>query len=197
MQALYAGEADEYERKQQKKDLRQGIRARHRGKDFRGEGADIVITGNERSKQSMKKLKPWQKNLREGKYGLALDQVLRPDAGSGPPSSEEALTLLVALRHRSALRTALVNREPGQLMPILQWCLRTIAHTRQLYVAYDVMLLLLHLYSDKLAEWSEDEQDGPEVMELIKRVEKRVRRGVDDSEKARNMMGMLDLLEAG
>lgn len=197
MEALYAGEADEYERKQRKKDLRQGIRARDRGKDFRGEGADIVITGNERSKQSMKKLKPWQKSLREGKYGLALDQVLQPGAGTDVYSSEEVLTLLTALRHRSALRSALANREPDQLLPILKWCLKFISHPRQLYIVYDVLLMLLHLYSEKLAEWSEDEQDGPEVIGLIKRVEKRVRHGVDLSEKARNMMGMLDLLEAG
>lgn len=197
MQALYAGEADEYERKQRKKDLRQGIRARDRGKDFRGEGADIVITGNERSRQSMKKLKPWQRNLREGKYGLALDQALQPDLNAAAYSSEDTLTLLMALRHRSALRTALSNREPDQLLPVLRWCLKYISYPRQLYLAYDMILLLLDLYSDKLADWSEDEQEGPEVLELIKRIEKRVRGGVDFAEKARNMMGMVDLLEAG
>ena len=54
MQAMIAGEADKYERKQKKKDMRQGIRARDRVKDYRGEGADIVITGNDRSRQDKK-----------------------------------------------------------------------------------------------------------------------------------------------
>lgn len=79
MQALMAGEADAYERKQKKKDMRQGIRARDRGKDYGGEEADLIIAGNDRARQQ--KLRPWQKHLREGRYGLALDHVLQPEGG--------------------------------------------------------------------------------------------------------------------
>ncbi|TKA78758.1 hypothetical protein B0A55_04130 [Friedmanniomyces simplex] len=111
MDALIAGEADAYERTQKKKDLRQGIRARDRGKDFRGEGADIIITGNERTRT--KPLRPWQRSLRSGKYALALDEVLAGQSFS----NEDMLTLVTALRHRSALRTALSNRSPENLVP--------------------------------------------------------------------------------
>jgi len=198
MEALVAGEADEYERKQRRKDHRQGIRARDRGKDFRGEGADIVITGNERSRQSLKKLKPWQRSLRAGKYGLALDQALEPAGGPTEFTNEDVRTLITALRHRSALRTALDQRSPEQLLPILTWCLKYLSHPRQLTLVYDILLLLLDVYSNKLAVWTvEDDEQGLKVIRLIKKVEKMVRLSVDHAEKAKNMIGMVQLLEAG
>lgn len=195
MQALLAGEGDEYERKQRKKDLRQGIRARDRGKDFQGEGADIVITGNERSRQSMKKLSAWQRSLRGGEYGLALDQVLQPDDGT--VKNTEVVTLVTALRHRSALRIALDGRRAEQLVPILEWCLKGIASPKHVYLAYDVMLVLVDLYSNKLVDWAEDGEEGEEVVRLIKRVQKRVRSGVELAERAASTLGMVQMLEAG
>lgn len=194
MEALMAGEADAYERKQKKKDLRQGIRARDRGKDFRGEGADIVITGNERIRQ--KKLQPWQKSLREGKYSLALDQVLEPIADQS--SHQDSFTLLTALRHRSALRTALANRDEEQLLPVLKWCLRYVNHPRHLMLVYDVLLMVLDLYSHRLGEWTESESDdGKEVLNLVNKISKRVRGGVDMAHRAESMLGCLEVLEAG
>ena len=203
MQAMIAGEADEYERNQHKKDLRQGIRARDRGKDFRGEGADIVITGNDRSRSSMKKMQPWQKNLREGKYGKALDLVLEPKGDKSNYQPDDILTLVTALRYRSALRTALSNRNADQLIPILSWCLKEVAQPRQIVIVQDIVLLLLDLYSHKLAEWQEDEDGSPgqdsgkEVNRLIRRIEKRVRQGVDLAQTAGYTMGMVEMLEMG
>lgn len=197
MQALVAGEADDYERKQRKKDMRQGIRARDRGKDFRGEGADIVITGNDRSQQSMKSLKAWQKSLREGKYGLALDQVLHRGGSKSQFVNEDVLTLLTALRHRSALRTALANREANQLVPVLDWCLKYVSHPRQLSLVYDTLLVLLDLHSHKLADWSDGDSEEAAVVKLIKGVQRRVRNSVNVAEKAQNMIGMVQMLEAG
>ena len=65
------------------------------------------------------------------------------------------------------------------------------ARTRSIEVAPELVSSKHHRHA------AGEEQDGPEVIGLIKRVEKRVRHSVDLSEKARNMMGMLDLLEAG
>ena len=200
MQALLAGEADEYERKQKKKDMRQGIRARDRGKDYRGEGADIVITGNDRSRQNKKKLEPWQKSLREGKYGLALDQALHPSKGTNSVSNEDVLTLITALRHRSALRTALADQNERQLIPVLEWCLKHLSHPRRLVLVYDVILLMLDLYSHKLPEWeAEEERDaaGRKVVLLVKRVEKRVKHEINLAHQAHFMIGMMGTLEAG
>ncbi|EMC92396.1 hypothetical protein BAUCODRAFT_287415 [Baudoinia panamericana UAMH 10762] len=194
MRALIAGEADEYERKQKKKDKRQGIRARDRGKDFRGEGADIIIAGNERTRQ---KLRPWQRSLRAGKYSLALDQVLKPNPREGF-SNEDMVTLLTALRHRSALRTALAGRSEEQLIPVLHWVLKYINHAEHVNLIYDVVLLLLHIYSPRLGEWQEaDDDEARQVVDLVKRIARRVRKGADYAAQARETLGMLELMEMG
>ncbi len=196
-EALLAGEADEYERKQRKKDMRQGIQARDRGLGYDGKDADLLIEGNDRSKQSRKKWDQWQKSFRQTKYGLALDQVLNEQPGKAPKSSQDAITLLSALRTRSVLAEALANRDAEQLLPILRWCLKYVSYPRQVFLVHEVFTVILDLHSQKMADWSEDDAEGREVMKLIKRIEKRVRRGVDSAEKATNMIGMVQMLEAG
>ncbi|KJX96051.1 small nucleolar ribonucleoprotein complex subunit Utp15 [Zymoseptoria brevis] len=194
MQALMAGEADEYERKQKKKDLRQGIRARDRGKDFRGEGADIVITGNDR--QRIKKLRPWQKSLRAGEYGQALDLVIPPD-GWKQFDKDDFLTLLVALRHRSALRTALANRSEHQLLPILALTYKYISYPQHVGMLYDVMLCFLELYSHRMGDWQTDDGEGKEVFDMVKKIHVRVVRAEGWADQAQRTIGMVDLLESG
>ncbi|KAK1012330.1 U3 small nucleolar RNA-associated protein 15 [Friedmanniomyces endolithicus] len=190
MDALIAGEGDAYERAQRKKDTRQGIRARDRGKDFRGEGADIIITGNERTRT--KPLRPWQRSLRSGKYALALDEVLAGD----PYSNEDMLTLVTALRHRSALRTAVSNRSPENLVPLLKWILKYINHARHVSLIYDVVLLLLDAYGEKMEEWLANEDDtGKEVLFLVKRLARRVRKGAYYASQAQGTLGMIGLME--
>lgn len=197
MQALLEGKADEYERKQKKKDMRQGIQARDRGKDFRGEGADIIITGNERTKT--KKLKAWQQSLRKGAYGQALDQVLSPAGGPDQFSNEEVLTLLTALRHRSALRTALAGRSEEQLTPVLGWVLKYINHPRLMTLTSDVLLVMLDLYSYRMGDWAEGAagDEGRSVCALIERIGKRVRRGCELAQQAEGVVGVLELLSEG
>ncbi|KAK4539636.1 hypothetical protein LTR36_010462 [Oleoguttula mirabilis] len=211
MDALLAGEADEYERKQKKTDMRQGIRTRDRGKDFRGEGADIVITGNDRARA--KKLRPWQRSLRAGQYGLALDQALEPSGAVGV-NTDEVLTLLTALRHRSALRSALAGRSAERLVPVLRWVLKHINHARHVQLTYDVVLLLLDLYSGQLAEWQEEAGGGDgreggggdgngngdgarEVRRLVTRLQRRVRQAADMASQALGTLGVLGMLEVG
>jgi len=191
MDALLAGEADDYEHKQRKKDLRQGIRARDRGKDFRGEGADIIIAGNDRARQ--KKPTPWQQSLRAGKYGLALDQTLTRPAFD----NEDVLTLLTALRHRSALRTALANRSEAELLPVIRWVLKNFGTPRHLNIIYDVLLLLLDLYSHRMVDWQDDGEDGREAYRLFVRIGRRVRYSAELAQQANSTLGMLSALEAG
>jgi U3 small nucleolar RNA-associated protein 15 len=194
MQALLAGEADEYERKQKKKDTRQGIRARDRGKDFRGEGADIVITGNDR--QRIKKLRPWQKSLRAGEYAQALDLVIPPD-GWKEFDKDDFLTLLVALRHRSALRTALANRSEHQLLPVLTLTHKYISYPQHVGMLYDVLLCFLDLYSHRMGDWQNDDGEGKEIFSLVKKIHVRIVRAQQWADQAQRMLGMVDLLESG
>ncbi|KAI7341984.1 hypothetical protein KC336_g23286, partial [Hortaea werneckii] len=208
------GTADEYERKQKKRDLRQGIRARDRGKDFRGEGADIVITGNERSRA--KKLKPWQSCLRKGEYKQSLDLVLTPSsskghnggADDGGVSKDDILTCLTALHHRSALRTALANRPSHALLPLLHFLLKQINSPRFVGLGTLVLGTLLDLYAPKFAKWQDgssgdeededvDEESAREVLRLLGRVQRRVRSAADLAGQAVATVGVLDLLAAG
>ena len=161
MKALISGEADEYERKEKKKDLRQGIRARDRGKDFKGKGADIIINGNYRSKQSRKKLRDWQKSLRTGKYGLALDQVLEPRGRGAQFSNQDVLMLIIALRFRSALRTALSGRTDERLVPVFAWCLKYMTFPRNVGLIHDVLLLLIDLHKGRMPKMMQPEKKPP------------------------------------
>lgn len=194
MGALLAGTADEYERKQKKKDMRQGIRARDRGKDFTGESAGIIISGNDRSRP--KKLQPWQRSLRENKFGLALDQVLAPVATEY--NNVDTITLLTALQQKTALSAALANRDEERLLPIVNWCLRYVNQPRLTGLACNVLERLLALHSHRLGEWAESEGDeGREVLNAVSRILKKVRGGVDMAHRAENMLGCLEVLEAG
>lgn len=74
MQALMAGTIDDYDRKNKKRKRGKGWEKRTRGKDFTGEGADIVIDGNLRSKTVAGQA--WAHVLRAGHYAKALDMVL-------------------------------------------------------------------------------------------------------------------------
>ncbi|QIW95659.1 hypothetical protein AMS68_001177 [Peltaster fructicola] len=196
MQAMIEGTADEYDRLRKKKDLRQGIRARDRGKDFRGEGADIVIVGNDN--RHAKKLTGWQKSLRSGLYSKALDEVLTPQTGRSKPDIVNVVTLVTALRHRSALRTALAGRSEEQLIPIAEWILLNINHPRFLPLITDVLLLFLDLYSYRFADWEDGEsEDGRKLVSLFSRISARVRRGVEVAEKAEGLVGIMSLLTAG
>jgi U3 small nucleolar RNA-associated protein 15 len=194
MQALVAGEADEYERKQRKKDMRQGIRARDRGKNFRGEGADIIITGNDRSRQP--KLRPWQKLLRIGEYGEALDEILPPGKWADH-DKDDFLTLLTALRHRSALRTALAGRPEYKLLPTLEVVNKYIMYPQHIDLLFDVVLVLLELYSHRMSDWQNDDGDGNEAYKLFLKIHHRVVKAHEWAEQAQRTLGMLDLLESG
>lgn len=194
MQALVAGEGDEYERKQRKKDVRQGIKARDRGKDFRGEGADIVITGNDRQRQT--RLRPWQKLLRAGDYAEALDEIL-PPGNWAQFNKDDFLTLITALRHRSALRTALAGRSEYRLLPTLDVVHKYITHPQHIHLLFDVVLVLLELYSQRMADWQNDDGEGKEVARLFAKIHTTVSRASEWADQAQRTLGMLDLLESG
>jgi U3 small nucleolar RNA-associated protein 15 len=73
MKALMEGTIDQYD-KSKKRKRGKGWEKRARGKDFTGEGADIVIDGNARGR--INSGRPWGHALRRGEYAKALDLVL-------------------------------------------------------------------------------------------------------------------------
>lgn len=179
MQALIDGTLEEYDRKKNKK-RPAGIDKRLRGMKFMGEGADVIIEGNDRSKA--KKEAPWERMLRHGKYGEAVDHVLQ--AGLPPIT---VLTLLTALRHRSSMRAAFQGRDENSVQPILKWVNKHMLDPRYVNMCVEASLILLDLYSEFVG--------GSEELEnAFKTMHRRVRMEVERSQQALQTQGMLELL---
>lgn len=81
MKALIEGKIDEYDQSKKRKRGR-GWEKKLRGKDFTGEGADIIINGNARGK--IQTGKPWTHALRAQQYAKALDLVLESKVNPQP-----------------------------------------------------------------------------------------------------------------
>ena len=178
MQALVEGKIDQYDKKVAKK-RPSGWEKRLRGRDFSGEGADIIIEGNAGGKR--KKEQAWEKLLRKGKYAAALDKVL--DKGQLPVT----ITLLTALRHRSATRTALAGRDDVSLQPIFKWVCKYIIDPRHVNLCVDLGMLILDIYSQHMGE-------SPRIDHLMGRLHSTVRTEVEKAQMACQTEGMLGML---
>lgn len=179
MQALLEGTIEAYDQKQAKKARSRGHEKRLRGRDFLGEGVDIVIQGQDSKKR--KKESTWESDLRHGRYSDALDHVL---VGSDRTTQ---LTLITALRHRSALRTALMNRDEVTLQPILRWVYKTIMEPRLVSLSVEIAMNILDIYSGNLGQ-------SAEIDAQVIKLHKRVREEVEWAQQAWQTKGMLDML---
>ena len=177
MQALIDGNIEELDKKRARKRSK-GWEKHYRGQDFTGEGADIIIEG--RPKRHPKP-KPWEALLRKGKYAAALDEVLQAQ------NLAATITLLTALRHRSATRTALSGRDDVSLQPIFKWVCKFITNPRYVNLCVDIGMLILDLYSSHMGE-------SPEIDQLMARLHRTVRSEVERSQQAWQTDGMLGML---
>jgi U3 small nucleolar RNA-associated protein 15 len=178
MQALLEGKIEEHDKKR-KKDISSSVQRRLRGTDFMGEGADVIIQAN--AGTSKKKLKVWEKMLHRGRYATALDQVLEMN------DVTTTATLLTALRHRSALRTALSGRDEITIQPILQWIKKYIIDPRFVNLCVETGITILDLYSNIMGQSSQ-------IDSLMAKLHDQVRREVDRAQQAHQTEGMLSLL---
>ena len=178
MQALIEGKIEELDKKRAKK-LPSGLQKRLRGRDFTGEGVDVIIEGNKR--EARVRPKPWEEMLRSRKYAAALDKVLEDN------STSTVVTLLVALRHRSAMRTALSGRDEITLQPILKWICKFITNPSYVSLCVDIGFLILDIYAAQLGQ-------SKDIDGLMHRLHGNVRREVNRSQQAWQTQGMLGLL---
>ena len=186
MKALIEGTLDDYDKKNKKRT--RGVEKKLRGLDFMGEGTDVIIEGNLRigRKGGKRSSEPnFEYHLRSGKYAEALDAAL---SSALPPAT--ILTLLTALRHRSAMRAAFQGRDETSVQPIFKWITKYITDPRYVSVCVDATLLLLDIYSEYTG-------DSPELLSSIRLLHKRVRKEVEISQQAIQTKGMLELLMAG
>jgi U3 small nucleolar RNA-associated protein 15 len=183
MKALMEGKIEEYDRGKKRK-RGAGWEKRMRGKDYTGESADIVIEGNARGKLNTGQA--WAHALRATQYAKALDLVMESKDHN---TRAQTITLLTALRHRSALRTALMNRDELTLQPILRWLIKNIADYRVTQLTTDVALVVLDLYADQLGR-------SEEIDQLVEALMQRVKVMVEASQMAWSIKGMVDMLGA-
>lgn len=183
MKALVEGNIEDYDKKKAKK-LRQGDKKALRGRDFTGEGADIVIDGNARG--NIRNQSKWETALRKGEYARAMDLVLSAPVFHNP----NMLTLITALRHRSALRTALKGRDETSLLPIMKWLVKYISHPRHINITSEVTLLILDIYAEQFGE-------SPEIDNIFNHLQRRVRYCSEQAQQAQSTQGMLDMLVSG
>ena len=178
MQALIEGKIEELDKKEARK-IPSGLQKRLRGRDFTGEGVDVIIEGNKR--ESRARPKPWEEMLRSGKYAAALDKVLEDN------NTPTTMTLLVALRHRSAMRTALLGRDEITLQPILKWICKFITNPSYVALCVDIGFLILDIYAAQMGQ-------SKDIDGLMHRLHTNVRREVNRSQQAWQTQGMLGLL---
>jgi U3 small nucleolar RNA-associated protein 15 len=145
-----------------------------------------VIAGDTRWKG--KKERAWQKDLRHARYGRALDQVLDRQAQDYAPIN--VLTLLIALRHRSALRDALEGRDEQTVQPVLKWVCGHISDPRYVSVCVEAAIHLIDLY----AEYVDSSEDLHQAFQLLHR---RVKVESEMAQVACQTGGMLESLAAG
>jgi U3 small nucleolar RNA-associated protein 15 len=185
MQALLEGTIATHDKAKRKRKGRSMVANRL---DLIGEGADVVIAGNPAKRDKSAKEKPWQKDLRRGQFASALDRVI--DTSSNTYTPLTVLTLLVALRHRSALREALEARDEDSVKPVLSWVQKHIVDPRYLSVCVDVALHLLDLYAEFVGG-SKELEDG------FRLLHRRVRQEVERAQMATQTGGMLGGLLVG
>lgn len=153
-----------------------------------GEGVDVVIPTSESNKKSRRRLKPWERDLRKGRYASALDQVI--DMSSPDYQPIVALTVLVELRHRSALKEALEGRDEVSVLPLLKWVSKYISDPRYLPVCADVGFHLYDLYSEFVG-------GSAELAEMFQSLLGKVSREVAKAEIAIQTNGMAETLLLG
>lgn len=183
MAALVAGNIDAHDAKKNKR-KRTALAATKL--DMIGEGADVVIAHEARDFKG--KERQWQKDLRHARYSTALDQVL--DRQSPEYAPLNVLTLLLALRHRSAIRDALEGRDEQTVQPILKWVCGHVSDPRYVSVCVEVGLVLLDLYAEFVG-------GSAELHEAFRTLHRRVKVEVETAQVACQTGGMLESLTVG
>ncbi|AEO63626.1 b38b1307-ed7e-477c-b323-7e3f9b9c7865 [Thermothielavioides terrestris] len=161
----------------EKLDARKAKRKRaavtNKAMDLLGQSVDVIIPTDATDAHGRRvrraHLKPWQRHFREGRYAAALDEVI--DMAGPEYQPVTALTVLVALRHRSALREALEGRDELSVLPLLKWVSKYIADPRYLGVCVDVAFHLLDLYGEHVGGSAEL---GARFQALLGKVSKEV-----------------------
>lgn len=150
-----------------------------RGSEYKGDEEHIIHF--DKSKQQPR-LRLFEKNLNEFKWGKALDTAFIPGM-----AKELTLTVLQELRKRGKIRVALYDRDETSLEPLLNWCLKGIEDVRSAPVVADWIAVVLELYGNSLRK-------SLVLEEMIVSLRNRVRQEIQKAKEAQKIEGMLQLL---
>ena len=117
-----------------------------------------------------------------------IDALLAQGCHAAPAVT--ALTVLVALRHRSALREALEGRDEITVLPLLKWVSKHIADPRYLSICVDVSFHLLDIYSEHVG-------GSAELATLFQALLGKVSKEVEKAQMAIQTNGMVESLMFG
>jgi len=184
MQALMDGKIEDFDKKNKKKQLTQGMSKRLRGIEYQGHGADIIIEGNDKRKK--KRLPQWDQALRKVQYARALDLALAEE----PPNPITVLTIFTALHQRSALQAALRGRDETTLQPVMKWLIKHLSDPRHIVLTSHVSKLVLDMYAENVGQ-------SAQIDNLVKRLHERVRDLVGRSQDAQSTLGMMEMIMLG
>ena len=163
-----------------------------RNMELLGEGVDAIIEVQPRGANGKRKRavaeKPFESLLRHGKYAQALDAVIEPSTSGYNVIT--ALTVLMALRHRSALREALEGRDEITIQPVLRWVTKYMVDPRYVNICTDVALHVIDLYGEYLDR-------SPDMCVAFKALRGRVTREVEKAQMAIMTNGMVESLMMG
>lgn len=155
------------------------------------EPADVVIAdadADDKSRRRRARERPWHRHLRHARYARALDAVVdRADAAYSPL---DALALVLALRHRGAVRDALEARDEARVLPVLAWVCAHMCDPRYVGVCVELALHLHDLYAHHAAA-------SADLAAAFRVLARRVKREVESAQLAVKTGGMLDTLVMG
>jgi U3 small nucleolar RNA-associated protein 15 len=153
------------------------------------QGATQIITKNGEIKvlptKRSKKLKEWDRLLKNFKYSDALDSVL--SSNETPPSL--AFALFNELMHRDGLHQALNARDEVSLEPILRFLYEHITDPRFGSTACDVANVLVDLYEPALGK-------SPRIDNLFYRLRQKLQLELDFQDNLMEVRGQLQMLLA-
>ncbi|KAI0796676.1 WD40 repeat-like protein [Abortiporus biennis] len=131
-----------------------------------------------------KRLKEYDRLLKNFKYSAALDSVLRKQT---PPTT--TFSLIQELVHRDGLRTALSGRDDVLLEPILRLLLKHVADPRFGVLACDVARIVIDMYTPVLGQ-------SPLIDTLFFRLRKKVAQELRFQQDLVKTKGALEMLLA-
>lgn len=97
---------------------------------------------------------------------------------------------MTALKHQSALRTALQGRNEETLQPIMKFLAKHLQEPRYFNFLADVTMLLLAIYAGQLGQ-------SKQIDNMVIKLSDRVNEEITKSKNATEIEGMLSLLLAG